>query len=214
MGTILNFSTAYHPQTDGQTEVVNRSLGKMLRALVGDKPKQWDTVLTHAEFAFNRTPNCTTRMSPFEIVYGRIPNGVLELAPIPTVGRKSSKGDSMVDEIGSIHKLVKQRIQESNAKYKAMADRHRRLLVFEGGDYVWVVLTEERFPPSEYSKLSQRKIGPCKVIKRINDNAYQIKLPNHLGISDVFNVKHLVPYHGDLPEEKTEARGQVLPCPG
>lgn len=197
MGTTLNFSTAYHPQTDGQTEVVNRSLGNMLRALVGDKPKQWDKVLSYAEFAFNRTPNRSTGFSPFEVVYGRIPNGVLELTPLPSFGKKNQNADDLVAEFGMIHKLVHQRLSESNAKYKAAADQHRRHVVFQAGDYVWSVLTKDRFPAGQYSKLSQRKIGPCQVLRKINDNAYQLKLPSHLRTSDVFNVKYLVPYHGD-----------------
>lgn len=200
MGTTLNFSTAYHPQTEGQTEVVNRSLGKMLRALVGDKPKQWDTILPHAEFAFNRTPNRSTGLCPFEIIYGRVPNGVLELSPIPAVGKKILKAENMVEKMGSIYKLVHQRIQESNAKYKAAADQHRRQVVFGEEDLVWAILTKDRFPAGEYNKLSQRKIGPCKVIKRVNNNAYKLELPSHLRTSDVFNVRHLVPYHQETSE--------------
>jgi hypothetical protein len=197
MGTTLNFSTAYHPQTDGQTEVVNRSLGNMLRALAGDKPKQWDKVLSYAEFAFNRTPNRSTGFSPFEVVYGRVPSGVLELTPLPSLGKKNQHADDLVAELGMIHKLVQQRLCESNAKYKGASDQHRRHVVFEVGDYVWVVVTKDRFPAGEYNKLSKRKIGPCKVLRKINDNAYQLQLPSHLRTSDVFNVQHLRPYHGD-----------------
>ena len=79
MGTKLNFSSAYHPQSDGQTEVVNRSLGNMLRSLVGENPKQWDKVLAQAEFAYNDLPNRSTTMSPFKIMYGMHPRGVYEL---------------------------------------------------------------------------------------------------------------------------------------
>ncbi|KAE8732392.1 hypothetical protein F3Y22_tig00002226pilonHSYRG00022 [Hibiscus syriacus] len=88
---ILNFSSAYHPQTDGQTEVVNRSLGNLLRCLAGTKPKQWDLALPQAAFAYNRSKNRTTGLSPFEIVYGQNPSGVLDLAPIPRIGRFSPK---------------------------------------------------------------------------------------------------------------------------
>ena len=62
--------TAYHPQTDSQTEVVNRSLGNLLRCIVGDNLTTWDTLLPPAEFAFNALVNHTTGHAPFEIIYG------------------------------------------------------------------------------------------------------------------------------------------------
>jgi hypothetical protein len=79
LGTKLNFSSAYHPQTDGQTEVVNRSLGNLLRCLAGTKPKQRDLALPQAEFAYNRSKSRTIEMSPFKIVYGQNPSGVLKI---------------------------------------------------------------------------------------------------------------------------------------
>jgi len=108
-----------------------------------------------------------------------------------------------------IHKLVQQQLYESNAKYKAAADHCRH--VFQAGDYVWAILTKDRFPDGQYSKLSQRKIGPCKVVRKINDNAYQLKLPSHLRTSDVFNVKHLLPYHGDpISDSNANSRSSSL----
>ena len=73
VGTKLNFSSSFHPQTDGQTEVVNRSVGNMLRCLVGEKLGNWDLMLAQAEFAYNSSVNRSTGMSPFQIVYGRLP---------------------------------------------------------------------------------------------------------------------------------------------
>jgi hypothetical protein len=206
LGTQLNFSSAYHPQTDGQTEVVNRSLGNLLRCLAGTKPKQWDLALPQAEFAYNRSKNRTTGMSPFEIVYGRVPSGVLDLAPIPRVGRISHKADEMAEHLRGIHEQVKLAIQDSNAKYKVQADSHRRQVLFEVGDFVWAVLTRDRFPVGEYNKLKERKVGPCEVLQKINDNAYRLRLPSHLKTSDVFNVKHLSPCFGDPEDTHVNSR--------
>ncbi|XP_021769518.1 uncharacterized protein LOC110733760, partial [Chenopodium quinoa] len=83
MGTKLLFSTSHHPQTDGQTEVVNRILGSLLRALVSKSTKDWDNKLAHAEFAYNRTPSATTKYSPFEVVYGVNPYVPIDLISLP-----------------------------------------------------------------------------------------------------------------------------------
>ena len=79
LGTRLNFSPAYHPQSDGQTEVVNTILGNMLRSLIGESPKKWDRVLAQAEFSYDDSPNRSIWMSPFQIMYGMHPRGVCEL---------------------------------------------------------------------------------------------------------------------------------------
>jgi hypothetical protein len=79
IGMNLSFSSAYHPQTDGKTEVVNKSLGNLLRSLVTGQGQQWDQIMAQAEFAFNNSVNKSTGKSPFEIVYGIQPRGIIEL---------------------------------------------------------------------------------------------------------------------------------------
>ena len=70
IGTNLAFSSDYHPQTDGQTEVVNKSLGDLLRSLVTEHHSSWDNVLPQAEFAHNDSVNRRTTKSPFQVIYG------------------------------------------------------------------------------------------------------------------------------------------------
>ena len=83
LGTKLLFSTTCHPQTDGQTEVVNRTLSTLLRALIKKNIKTWEDCLPHVEFAYNRSTHSATKMSPFEIVYGFNPLTPLDLSPLP-----------------------------------------------------------------------------------------------------------------------------------
>ena len=94
----------------------------------------------------------------------------------------------MADYIKFIHEEVMKKIEENNLMYKAAADQHRRRVEFEEKDVVWAVLTKDRFPTGAYNKLKDHKVGPCKILKKINDNAYQLQLPSHVRTSDVINV--------------------------
>ncbi|XP_059446475.1 uncharacterized protein LOC132178025 [Corylus avellana] len=159
--TRLDFSSAYHPQMDGLTEVVNWSLGALLQSLVGENLKSWDRQLYQAEFAYNQSINRSTGLRPFTIIYGN-------------------------------------------------TDKKRHALEFEEGDFVWAVLTKDRFPVAEYNKLAARKIGLLEIVKKINPNAYQLKLPRHIKTSDVFNIKHLVPFIRDSSDEDVNSRANSV----
>ncbi|GJR81877.1 RNA-directed DNA polymerase [Tanacetum coccineum] len=127
LGSKLQFSSSHHPQTDGQTEVVNRSLGNLLRSLIGDNAKQWDLILPQAEFAYNRSVNRTTGKSPFEVVYGRNPITPLDLVPVPEVGRFSEEGADQSEQIKELHRSVQEQIIRHNKQYKEHADKRRVL---------------------------------------------------------------------------------------
>lgn len=196
--TTLDMTSAYHPQSDGQTEVVNRSLGNMLRSLVGDNIKSWDTHLCRAEFAHNHATNRTSGMSPFRIVYGIIPRCPLDLTTAPDPTRFHGGAIDFVEELSRVHTKAQANLETATAKYEAASDNHWRDVQFSVGDKVWAVLTKDRIPSHEYNKLKPRKIGPLDIVEKINSNAYRIKLPPHVRTADVFNVKYLFPY---FPED-------------
>lgn len=200
--TSLDMSSTYHPQSDEQTEVVNRSLGDMLHCLVGSNIRAWDTILCQAEFAFNHAINRSTKFSPLRIIYGIVPRGPIDLGVVPDATRDHGEAVYFVAGVSHIHQQVHDNLRLTSAQYKEAADRHRRDVQFEVGDKVWAVLTKERFPPREYNKLKARKIGPLEIVEKINANAYRPALPANVRCSDVFNVKHLVPYvPHDVPED-------------
>ena len=205
LGTKLKYSTTCHPQTDGQTEVTNRTLGVLLRTLIKSNLKSWDQLLAHAEFAYNKTPSKTTGMSPFKVVYGIEPLSPLDLTPRSMDSRPHVEATKRVQEIQELHKKIKGKIEQSNASYQAQANKHKRQVIFNPGDLVWVHLRKERFPSKRKSKLMRRADGPFEVLERINNNAYKINLPREYRVSASFNVTHLSPYLEDDTLENLRA---------
>lgn len=195
-------NSAYHPQSDGQTEVANRSLGDMLYCLVGDNIKAWDTILCKADFAHNHAINRSTGFCPFCIVYGFVLRVPVDLGLAPDLTREHVQAVELVGSLAHIHGQVHDNLQISSAKYKVAADRHKRDVQFKVGDFVWAVLTKDRFSPGTYNKLKARKIGPLEIMEKMNANAYRVLLPPEVRCLDVFNIKHLSPYvpHDD-PED-------------
>ena len=129
MGTKLQFFTAFHPQTDGQTEAVKKSLGNLLRYLVSENLRAWDLILPTAEFAYNSSVNRTIGMSLFEVVHGyqlRQPINLISMAPHHT--RMPESAALFASHIHDLHKEISNQIQKNNANYKAYADLHRKAL--------------------------------------------------------------------------------------
>ncbi|GJR20752.1 RNA-directed DNA polymerase [Tanacetum coccineum] len=197
----LQFSSSHHPQTDGHTEVVNRSLGNLLRSLIGDNAKQWDLIIPQAEFAYNRLVNRTTGNSPFEVVYGRNPITPLDRVPILEVGRFSAEGADQSEQIKELQRSIQEQIIRHNKQYKEHADNRRKHVLYREGDLVWIHLRKERFLAGRFGKLKQRGDGPFRVLKKINDNAYKIELHGHYNVSATFNVADLSPYKWDSDDE-------------
>ncbi|PKU80839.1 hypothetical protein MA16_Dca009250 [Dendrobium catenatum] len=195
LGTKLQFSSTAHPQTDGQTETVNRSLGNLLRCFVGKNLRQWDLILPQIEFAFNRSTNQDTGHSPFQIVYGNNPLSPLDLMPQVPVTQYSTDGDQRYQEIQQLHKNVRELIHKHNRKCQESANKTRKAVKFEEGDKVWIRLRKERFPPGAFGKLKPKADGPFRIVKKISDNAYQIELPGDYNVSATFNVADLSPYY-------------------
>ena len=120
LGTKLLFSTTFHPQIDGQTEVVNRTLSTLLRAMMKKNLREWEDCLPHVEFAYNRAVHSTTQLCPFEVVYGFKPITPLDLLPLPIQERTNMEASKRVDFVKKIHEKTKQAIE---SKGKHIADR-------------------------------------------------------------------------------------------
>ncbi|GKV26633.1 hypothetical protein SLEP1_g35898 [Rubroshorea leprosula] len=160
MGTQLQFSSASHPQTNGQTKAINKILGNLLRSFVGKNLQQWDLMLAQAEFAYNNYSNQASGKCPFEVVYGVRPLNPLDLAPLPTSRQFSADAEQRAKEIKKLHEEVCEKLQRQTIRYKAHHDKHQRKVVYKEGHWVWIHLRKERFPNQPNAKLSPRADGP------------------------------------------------------
>ena len=198
MGTTLQFSTAFHPQTDGQTEVTNRTLGNLLRCLIQENTTAWDDLLPRAEFAYNASKHRATGYSPFRVTTGKDPLLPVDLIPLPSPGKDSTEAITFATDLTVLHRQVRDRLTAYTNKIKAAADEHRRFREFQAGDMVMIRLRPERYANESTHKLHPRAAGPFQVRRKINSNAYDIAIPPDWRIPPTFNVCDLVPYQGPL----------------
>ena len=149
--TRLLFSTTCHPQTDGQTEVVNRTLSDLVRSLVKKNLRLWEECLPHVEFAYNHSMHSSTKLSP------------LVFLSLPLSERVSTNGKRKADTIPKLHEQVRANIAAKTKVYTRKANKKRNKVVFEEGDLVWVHLRKERFLEKRKFKLMPRVDGPFQI---------------------------------------------------
>jgi hypothetical protein len=191
MDTKLNFSSAYHPQTDGQTERTNQVLEDMLRACALKHGGSWDKSLPYAEFSYNNSYQASLKMSSFEALYGRKCRTPLYW---DQTGERQLFGPEIIQEAEEQVQQIRENLRTAQSRQKSYADTRRRLLEFKEGDYVYLKVSPlrgmRRFKIK--GKLSPRFIGPFLILKRVGEVAYQLELPDHLAnVHNVFHVSQL-----------------------
>ena len=141
LGTHLNFSSAYHPQTDGQTERTNQILEDMLRACALQDKSGWDKRLPYAEFSYNNSYQASLKMSPFQALYGRSCRTPLHW---DQPGERQVFGPDILLEAEENIKMVRENLKIAQSRQRSYADRRRRKLSFEVGDYVYLKVSPIR----------------------------------------------------------------------
>ena len=154
LGTKLIFSTTCHPQTDGQTKVVNKTL--FLPFFIQKNLKSWEECLPFVEFAYNRTVHSTTDFSHFEIVYRFNPLTPMNLIPLSFEEMASLDGEKKAKMVRQLHEGVRLQIGKKNKLYASKANKGRKQVIFQHDDWFWVHMYKEQFPNQRKSKLQ-----PC-----------------------------------------------------
>lgn len=196
-GTILKFSTAFHPATDGQTERTIQTLEDMLRACVMDFGGSWDERLPMIEFSYNNSYHASIGMAPYEALYGRKCRSPLCWSDI---SESLTLGPEMIEETIRQVRLIQENMKAAQDRQKSYADQNRRVVEFEVGEKALLKVSPTkgvmRF--GRKGKLSPRYIGPYEVLKRIGEVAYQLALPMELAnVHNVFHVSQLRKYIHD-----------------
>jgi hypothetical protein len=194
-GTKLAMSTAFHPQTDGQSERTNRTLEDMLRAYTNDHQTDWDKHLTAAEFAVNNGTQASTDQSPFFLNYGQHPNTPGNL--LRRVDASTSQAtEDFLETIRTTLAQAKEALHRAQQRQAATADRHRRAVTFHAGDQVLLSTANLILRHSGPAKKLQPKfIGPFEISTVISPVAYRLTLPDAMKIHPVFHVSRLHPFH-------------------
>lgn len=202
-GTQLNMSSAYHPETDGQTEVTNRCLESYLRCFASEQPKTWSYWIPWAEFWYNTTFHVSIGRTPFEVVYGRQPPSIIRFlsneTKVAAVALELSERDEALNQL-------KAHLLRAQQQMKTYADKKRREVKFKVGEWVFLKLRPHRqqsVVKRINAKLAARFYGPFKIITQVGEVAYKLQLPEQSKIHPVFHVSLLKKAIGNFSVRRT-----------
>jgi hypothetical protein len=184
-------STAFHPETDGQTERVNSVLEQYLRCFVDYLQSNWATLLPQAEFAYNNSYHSAIRRSPFYATFGFNPR--MDFLPVSDISVPFA--DARIREIQDTQELLKHELVQAKESAKRFADRSRLPApMFSVGDFVWLSRKNiKTLRPA--SKLDFKRLGPFKITQKISDIVFKLQLPEQMKIHPVFHVSLLESAH-------------------
>ena len=201
IGTKHSKTSAYHPESDGQTERTNRVLGEMLRHYVGQQYDDWDVYLPMVEFAHNNAHSSATGSTPFFIVYGKHPNTPMDLVVDREKDHEAKKlrdgfpsAAEFLERRCAIVKQARMAMESARQRMLTQTDGKRRDLQFKVGDQVSLKTSHLGTATLPRKKLFPKWMGPFTVQQVVNEVAYMLELPRTWRAHNVFHVSLLKPF--------------------
>ncbi|KAF8829214.1 hypothetical protein HHX47_DHR3000714 [Lentinula edodes] len=206
LGIESNYTTAYHPQTNGQTEWINQEIEHYIRLFVNHHQNDWHEWLPMMEFAYNDRVHSATKVSPFYADNGRHPYK----GTTPKMTSQNPTAQEFADSMKRIREEVGSALKKAAEDMKRQYDKHRNEAIeYKAGDKVWLEgtnITTDR----PMKKLGDKRFGPFKVLEKIGSSSYKLDIPRTWKrVHNVFNETHLSLYHE--PQFPTQPRNTEPP---
>jgi hypothetical protein len=206
--TKLKYSTAYHPQTDGQTERTNRTLEEILRSYLSPTQTDWDQWLSSAEIAYNNTYHSSTQQTPHELVFNQKRRSIADY-----ISLYNNTPNKAITTAADRIQQAKQCIERAQQRQIREANKHRRNIQYNLGDLVFISTEHLNPTGSSSNKLMYKYIGPYRITRRISNVTYEVLLPRNSKLHNVFYVNRLRKFYPRLTQFADDDGRDIEPPP-